>query len=136
MAVRGELSELEELVEPDDLKRHGSEQGTLYLLHFSRPLSHARHYLGWTRRTARERVKDHRSGKGSPLVKAVLVAGIEIRLVRTWQGDRRLEREFKNRKNLGRLCPLCSGRLTRISNKQARQRRARKVSHGPQEAAQ
>jgi hypothetical protein len=34
-------------------------------------------------------------------------AGIGVDLVRTWPGDRSLERRLKRRHNSPRLCPLC-----------------------------
>jgi hypothetical protein len=38
----------------------------------------------------------------------VVAAGIGFQLVRTWEGDRTLERTLKNRHNApARLCPLC-----------------------------
>jgi hypothetical protein len=37
--------------------------------------------------------------------------GINFTVVRTWNGDRRLERRLKNRKNSPRLCPCCNARL-------------------------
>lgn len=83
-------------------------QGTVYLLHFSRPLHHAQHYLGWTRDLF-ERGSAHQAGRGSPLVRAAIAAGIQVEVVRTWDGDRHLERQLKNRKNARRLCLVCRG---------------------------
>lgn len=83
--------------------------GTIYLLHFSSPVRHARHYLGWTQDLDR-RVEDHRSGQGSPLVAAAVAAGAEVTVARTWTGvDRNFERRLKNRKEGPALCPVCSG---------------------------
>jgi len=36
-------------------------------------------------------------------------AGITWRRVRTWQGDRKLERQLKRRKEAPALCPVCAG---------------------------
>lgn len=81
--------------------------GTVYLLHFDPPYRHARHYIGWALSPAR-RFEEHRSGNGSPLVKAAVQAGCEVRLVRTWDAvDRHFERRLKNQKNSSRFCPLC-----------------------------
>lgn len=80
--------------------------GTIYLLHFDRPYKHARHYLGWTRDLP-ARIARHFSGHGSKLMRAVQRAGIGAKVVRTWPGDRHLERALKNRKNGCRLCPEC-----------------------------
>jgi hypothetical protein len=40
-------------------------------------------------------------------------------VARTWQGDRKFERQLKNRKHTPRLCPVCAG--------DAAYRRARKA---------
>ena len=78
-----------------------------YLLHFERPYKHARHYLGFAEDLER-RLELHRAGRGARLVEVVVAAGIGFRLVRTWEGDRTLERILKNRHNApARLCPLC-----------------------------
>jgi hypothetical protein len=37
--------------------------------------------------------------------------GIGFRLVRTWSGDRSLERTLKNRHNSKKLCYCCDGSL-------------------------
>ena len=82
--------------------------GTCYLLHFEPAYVHARHYLGWTNRDVAQRVSEHVRGLGSPLVKAAVQSGSNVRLVRTWQNvDRYYERALKNQHNGPRYCPLC-----------------------------
>jgi predicted GIY-YIG superfamily endonuclease len=84
-----------------------SPRGTVYLLHFERPYKHARHYLGFAEDLER-RLELHRAGRGARLMEVVVAAGIGFELVRTWEGDRTLERLLKNRHNApARLCPLC-----------------------------
>lgn len=83
--------------------------GTVYLLHFDQPLAHARHYLGYTSRSLKARLAEHESGNGARLMEVISQAGITWRLVRTWKGDRKLERQLKNRHEGPRLCPLCRG---------------------------
>lgn len=78
----------------------------VYLLHFDKPLRHARHYLGYAE-DVEKRLKRHRSGAGSRLLAALKRAGIEFTLVRTWEGDRKFERSLKQRKNSPDLCPVC-----------------------------
>ena len=85
-------------------------EGTVYLLHFERPYCHARHYLGFTANLQR-RLQKHRSGQGARLISVISDAGIGFQLVRTWSGDRALERQLKRRKNSPVLCPIC--RLSR-----------------------
>ena len=82
-------------------KSTGNGKGTVYLLHFSEPYYHARHYLGYTN-NLEARIERHKAGNGSPLVAAVVAAGIGVELARTWNGDRHLERRLKNRKNTPR----------------------------------
>lgn len=89
-----------------------SEVGTVYLIHFGRPYHHARHYLGWAR-DVDKRFAQHVSGKGSPLVKAVVDAGIRVSVVKTWPGEtRNFERRLKKLKNTPRFCPICRGGAT------------------------
>ena len=80
----------------------------IYLIHFSRPFKHARHYLGYAE-DIDARLARHYNGRGSRLCQIVAEAGIELTIVRKWNGDRKRERAIKN---LGRsgcvLCPICN----------------------------
>jgi|SRR5581483_10037482 len=79
----------------------------VYLLCFSRPYRHARHYLGYAGNLQR-RLARHRKGTGARLLEVITAAGIDWKLVRVWEdGDRTLERRLKKRKNASRLCPCC-----------------------------
>jgi len=98
--------------------------GTVYLLHFSRPFSHACHYLGWGKGDASKRIADHLAGKGSKLTRHVVAAGIGLTLVATWKGDRNFERKLKNRKNSKGFCPICKPELNERSRKAMAKRRA------------
>ncbi len=85
--------------------------GTLYLLHFDHTYGAgrhgtARHYLGWAL-DAEARLAEHLAGRGSPLVAAVVAAGIGVELVATWPGDRHEERRRKRAHRLARSCPRC-----------------------------
>lgn len=87
--------------------------GTIYLLHFPAPYRHARHYLGWTL-DVEGRMRDHVSGRGSPLVyRACQAAGITTAeelmqwITRTWSGDRYEERRLKNFGGSRKHCPSC-----------------------------
>lgn len=80
---------------------------TVYLLHFDRPLKHARHYIGFST-SLKRRLEHHAKGTGSSLMAAVAKAGITFRLVRTWKADRTFERKLKNGKNAPHLCPICN----------------------------
>ena len=80
--------------------------GTVYLLHFERPLHHARHYMGWASNLG-QRLQQHSSGRGARLMEVITELGIRWRLARIWKGTRELERQLKNRKEAPRLCPIC-----------------------------
>lgn len=86
--------------EPDD-------KGTVYLIHFVLPFKHAQHYIGWTRNMP-ARMRHHRRGTGSKLLRAVARAGIDFFIARTWENaDGNFERQLHNRKSSRRLCPIC-----------------------------
>ena len=80
------------------------------LVHFDRPLHHARHYLGFVEdcQTVTDRLHRHVSGNGAALTRAAAAAGIAFVLARTWRGkSRRFERRLKRQKHHPRLCPVC-----------------------------
>jgi len=80
--------------------------GTIYLLHFSRPYKHARHYTGWTTDLI-QRLTEHRQGRGARLIAVINAAGIEFQLARTCLGTRFDERAIKRFGGATRYCPLC-----------------------------
>lgn len=83
-----------------------------YLLHFRQPISPAhtaQHYLGWAEDIER-RIAEHRAGRGARLTQVAKERGIDFVVVRTWEGDRSLERKLKSRKEAPRLCPICRRR--------------------------
>jgi predicted GIY-YIG superfamily endonuclease len=82
-------------------------KGTIYLLHFSQPFGHAKHYTGYTRDLS-TRLESHARGTGARLLEVVTQAGITFQLARTWIGTRKGERRLKNRGGASRICPLCN----------------------------
>lgn len=91
-------------------KKKGKDvKGTVYLDHFDNRFHHAGHYLGFAEDgNLDSRQDEHRKGLGSKLVRAAIRAGINFRVVRTWEnGTRSLERALKNRKDARSLCPEC-----------------------------
>ena len=80
---------------------------TIYILHFDKPLKHAKHYIGLAD-DLDARLKRHASGHGARLMAVINAAGITWQCVRTWSGDRKLERKLKRLKATPRLCPICS----------------------------
>ena len=92
-----------------------TSNGTVYLIHFNRPIGdldnprgQARHYLGFTHDLA-QRLDAHRNGNGSAIMAAVASKGVGWELARTWDGNRGLERKLKRQHNGPRLCPICKG---------------------------
>ena len=83
----------------------------IYLIHFDRPLHHARHYLGYCADgTLQARMIMHRAGRGARLLAVLRTLNIGWEVVRVFEGDRRYERRLKNRHNAPQLCPVCRGR--------------------------
>ena len=72
-----------------------SPDGIIYMLHFSQPYKHARHYVGWTEDLL-DRLDQHAAGHGARLVAVITQAGIGFTLVRICEGTRRTERAIKN----------------------------------------
>jgi predicted GIY-YIG superfamily endonuclease len=88
----------------------GAEQGIIYLLHFSSPISPdhtTQHYLGFTT-SLEERLEQHRQGKAARLTEVAKERNITFILARTFKGTRTGERLLKNRKEGPALCPICS----------------------------
>src|SRR3954467_13682584 len=85
-------------------------QGTVYVLHFEPAYKHAQHYVGWTEGDVCDRVAVHLQGRGSPLVKAAVAAGVDVQLAATYEGTRYLERRLKSWHNTGRCWGVCRGR--------------------------
>lgn len=79
----------------------------VYLYHFSAKVSdHAQHYIGSCEDlTVRNWL--HQAGRGARLLQVAKERGIKFWIVRTWAGDRKLERKLKNRHNAAQLCPIC-----------------------------
>jgi hypothetical protein len=97
----------------------------VYLLHFSSPYKHARHYLGYSD-NIEQRIADHIAGRGGRLPQVVSEAGIDIICVRMWPGTTRsFERKLKNRKNAPCLCPVCNRRTWRSNGVKTQERIAR-----------
>jgi predicted GIY-YIG superfamily endonuclease len=83
----------------------------VYLLHFTQPYKHARHYLGCAEDVS-ARLAQHRAGTGARLTQVVREAGISWVVARTWRGGRRLEHKLKGYHSGVRLCPICQGKIT------------------------
>jgi predicted GIY-YIG superfamily endonuclease len=85
----------------------------VYLIHLDSKLKHSQHYIGFVdggTDRLNSRLDYHRRGRGSKFLKAVVDAGIDFVVSRTWvEGDRNFERKLKNMKNARRLCPICRG---------------------------
>lgn len=84
----------------------------LYLIHFERPLAHARHYLGFVEGIADlpARLAEHKAGRGARLLQVLKERDIPWKVTRVWiVGDRTAERHLKDNAMAPRLCPCCGG---------------------------
>lgn len=90
------------------IARYQRTKPMVYLYHFNAPYRGAQHYLGSTKNLDR-RHQEHISGRGSPLIKAALSAGISMVCLPLYPTEgRELERALKYQKNNRRICPLCN----------------------------
>lgn len=91
-----------------DRKRYyAAEPGTLYLIHFARPISgHAGHYMGWTD-NLQGRLVAHATGMGSKLTREARRQRIAFALTWTGRGTRNDEQAIKKNRKLAELCSLC-----------------------------
>lgn len=80
--------------------------GVVYLVHFTEPYRHARHYTGWTA-DLESRLAEHHAGRGARLLQVISQAGIDWTLARTWLGTRARERQLKRQGGASRRCPIC-----------------------------
>lgn len=82
--------------------------GTVFVLHFDSPYQHARHYVGWTDLVLEDRLKQLAAGHATPLLAAVVKAGIGWRVSRTWEKvTRKKELTLKRTGSASRFCPIC-----------------------------
>jgi len=88
---------------------------TIYLLHFDKPLKHAKHYIGLAD-DLDARLERHAAGQGARMLAVCRERGITWRVARTWTGDRKFERWLKRKKGSAWFCPVCCGD---IANKRA-----------------
>lgn len=89
--------------------------GTIYIIHFDRPYKGTLHYVGWTEGSVLDRLERHRSGRGSPLLKAVNDAGIKYKVSRSIHNvTRNAERQIKDERNHKRYCPCCTNKPKKV----------------------
>lgn len=89
----------------------------VYLLHFVEPISKkhtTQHYLGYGS-DVDVRIQQQRRGKKNIAANLCHVAKrrrIRFVVAKLWiDGDRKLERQLKNKKNHRKLCPICNGTI-------------------------
>lgn len=99
----------------------------VYIIHFTRPVAHARHYIGTTR-TFNARMEAHRRGRGAKILKRANELGIKWRVVVKLYGARTLERKLKSRHDTASLCPVCKVRRSRAKARTAKTRKAKAIS--------
>lgn len=84
---------------------------TVYLIHLDQPLSHARHYIGWTTSPAnvKRRLEHHKAGCGARFTQACNERGINYGVVRVWNdAGKDFERHLKNQHKPQAFCPICN----------------------------
>lgn len=85
---------------------------SVYILHFSSPLHHARHYVGFSdgMRNLKRRVAHHQNKTANcSITRAAVEAGIELILAKTYpKADRTFERSLKLTGNTKHYCPICN----------------------------
>lgn len=101
---------------------------SVYLLHFDRPFSHARHYVGVTGKPLEERLAAHRGavlhdgdrsyGRQPKLLQAAQAAGITWSVADVWEFASKaeaygMERRLKRQGGHGRKCSICRPGNTR-----------------------
>ena len=84
----------------------GPSSGVLYLVHFTQPYRHARHYAGWTA-DLDSRPSERQAGRGARPLQVITQAGIDWTLARTWQSTRQREQQPKRQGGASRRCPIC-----------------------------
>lgn len=97
--------------------------GTVYLICFhdqdgnKAQLAHAGHYVGWASNLT-ARLAHHQKGTGARLTAAAAKAGLELRVVQTWeQKSRHFERKLHTRHG-SRICPVCKAAKRTTSEKE------------------
>lgn len=86
---------------------------SVYIIHFARPLAHARHYCGWANDVP-ARLAHHHAGTGARLLQVLNELGIGYELARVFDGQgRAFERALKDTHHTARYCPLCAGARAR-----------------------
>lgn len=81
----------------------------VYLLHFSRPVGAARHYIGQTTRSVDARLAEHRAGRAARLTRRAIAQGVELVVARIWEDvePHKFERALKRRGGAKHFCPVC-----------------------------
>lgn len=79
----------------------------IFLLHFTKPYHHCRHYLGCSKMDYNQWIISQVSAGGGVLP-AAYEAGVGLELAYEWpDGDMRLMRMIKRQNNAARYCPIC-----------------------------
>ena len=83
--------------------------GIVYIIHFSRKLAHAGHYVGWVKNNLETRLEKHRKGTGARLLQVLKEKGISWEVALVLNGNRKLERAIKKRHygRIAKICPIC-----------------------------
>jgi predicted GIY-YIG superfamily endonuclease len=85
---------------------------SVYILHFSTPLKHARHYVGFTKQDVEARLQEHLNSTGARITQVCNEQGISYEVARVFKGEkynRKFERKLKNTHSTKDYCPICMG---------------------------
>lgn len=95
-----------------------TKRGWLYVIHFDKPLKHARHYLGSTHNPF-QRLEAHATGNGARLTEVLKELGEAWKLAALYEVNdnipvtlREIEAVVKTQANGPRFCPICNPRWT------------------------
>lgn len=107
------------------------QPGRIYLLHFTQPFRHAKHYIGVTSLTVEARMARHRSSYGAKLLKMLLQDGGDFVVADVWEADSMREAfaEERRLKRLGggaRSCSICAAAREAEGLEQGRKSRKRR----------
>jgi len=74
---------------------HNTSMPYVYLIHFDKPLGHARHYVGYSANLTNRWLR-HNQSSGSALLRACNQRGIKYHIARVWLDvEQSLERKIK-----------------------------------------
>lgn len=90
------------------IKSARAQGGTVYLLHFTSPLTHARHYLGCARPPTVINVAAMRHGRGWKALEGAGVQLADVWELDSWPATEELYARLKRQGGRARICSICN----------------------------